>query len=217
MATIVVIYSLLSLSRMCHVCHKYCWYSNGIKKKKKRNALTWVHYISKRKLWVVGKTSFIFFLILDFSKADIIVSRYFNNVVNQPANSLDNRPLPDVWPSPDDQKSGAVGNIQLSNSRYSLDCHHTDVKKDDFTPTVRKRIKRYSKVQQKRLKEKCICPVIIWDFGGQDIFYSTHQIFLSYRAIYLLILDGSRTLDDPCTFTQYLPGKSGQKTARGIP
>jgi hypothetical protein len=54
-----------------------------------------------------------------------------------------------------------------------------------------------------------------WDFGGQDVFYSTHQTFLTYRAIYMLVLDGSRTLDELCSFEQYLPGKSGAKTQRG--
>jgi hypothetical protein len=31
----------------------------------------------------------------------------------------------------------------------------------------------------------------------------------------MLVLDGSRTLDEPCPFEQYLPGKGGAKTQRG--
>jgi GTPase SAR1 family protein len=60
-----------------------------------------------------------------------------------------------------------------------------------------------------------IAPVIIWDFGGQDVFYSTHQTFLTYRAIYMLILDGSRTLDELCSSKKYMPGKGGARTQRG--
>ncbi|CAC5415906.1 unnamed protein product [Mytilus coruscus] len=75
-------------------------------------------------------------------------------------------------------------------------------------------LKQSIKVGEKKMHQRHIAPVIIWDFGGQDIFYSTHQSFLSYRAIYLIVLDGSRTLDDPCQFDQYLPGRSGRKTAR---
>lgn len=71
------------------------------------------------------------------------------------------------------------------------------------------------KVRKKKLHEKQIAPVIICVFGGQNVFFSTHQTILSYRAIYLLVLDGSRTLDDPCTVDWYLLGKSGAKTARG--
>lgn len=73
------------------------------------------------------------------------------------------------------------------------------------------------KVGKKKLHKRKIAPVIIWDFVGQDVFYSTHQTFLTYRAIYLIVLDGSRNLDDPSPFEQYLPGKSGPKTARGKP
>ncbi|VDI00786.1 Hypothetical predicted protein [Mytilus galloprovincialis] len=81
--------------------------------------------------------------------------------------------------------------------------------------TTKERFLRESvKVGKKKLHQKKIAPVIIWDFGGQDVFYSTHQTFLTYRAIYLIVLDGSRNLDDPCPFEQYLPGKSGPKTAR---
>ncbi len=29
----------------------------------------------------------------------------------------------------------------------------------------------------------------IWDFGGQDIYYSTHQFFLSKRSLYILVWD----------------------------
>ena len=47
-------------------------------------------------------------------------------------------------------------------------------------------------------EEKCKSPKIvnIWDFGGQFIFYATHQLFHSPRAVYLLVLDLSRPLDD---------------------
>ena len=71
------------------------------------------------------------------------------------------------------------------------------------------------KVGKKKLHLRKLVPVIIWDFGGKDVFYSTHQTFLTYRAIYMLVLDGSRTLDGPCPFEQYLPRKGGAKTQRG--
>lgn len=74
--------------------------------------------------------------------------------------------------------------------------------------------KKSVKAAKKKLNNN-IVPVIIWDFGGQDVFYSTHQTFLTYRAIYLIVLDGRRTLDDPCLNEHNLPGKSGTKTARG--
>ncbi|VDI75748.1 Hypothetical predicted protein [Mytilus galloprovincialis] len=91
---------------------------------------------------------------------------------------------------------------------------HKHVKEIKVSMTKEQIWKKTLKVGKKKLHQKKIAPVIIWDFGGQDVFYSTHQTFLTYRAIYLIVLDGSRNLDDPCPFEQYLPGKSGQKTAR---
>ena len=35
----------------------------------------------------------------------------------------------------------------------------------------------------------------IWDFAGQYAFYGTHQIFLSPRSVYLLVIDLSKTID----------------------
>ena len=38
--------------------------------------------------------------------------------------------------------------------------------------------------------------ITLWDFGGQYIFYATHQVFLSPRAVYLLCLDLRRSLNE---------------------
>lgn len=35
----------------------------------------------------------------------------------------------------------------------------------------------------------------VWDFGGQHVYYTSHQTFLSARAIYLLIMDISKPFD----------------------
>ena len=41
------------------------------------------------------------------------------------------------------------------------------------------------------------CAVVsIWDFGGQFVFYTTHQMFLSHRAIYILVSNFSQHIDD---------------------
>ncbi|KAL3854548.1 hypothetical protein ACJMK2_013812 [Sinanodonta woodiana] len=36
----------------------------------------------------------------------------------------------------------------------------------------------------------------IWDFAGQYVFYTTHQTFLSYRALYLLVIDLSQQMTE---------------------
>ncbi|XP_053407687.1 uncharacterized protein LOC128559584 [Mercenaria mercenaria] len=42
---------------------------------------------------------------------------------------------------------------------------------------------------------KDIAELSIWDFAGQYVFYGTHQIFLSRRAVYLLVTDLSQHVD----------------------
>jgi internalin A len=32
----------------------------------------------------------------------------------------------------------------------------------------------------------------LWDFAGQDIYYTTHQFFLTQRALYLLVWDQTK-------------------------
>ncbi|KAJ8302326.1 hypothetical protein KUTeg_021313 [Tegillarca granosa] len=52
--------------------------------------------------------------------------------------------------------------------------------------------------------------ISFWDFGGQIVFYSTHQTFLTPRAVYIVVIDMSKALKNkvnrPC-FTD----KTGEK------
>ncbi|CAG2252824.1 unnamed protein product [Mytilus edulis] len=103
------------------------------------------------------------------------------------------------------------GLIKMLKNKFGVS---KNVKAVKISITEENLLQMSSKVGKKKLHNKKIAPIIIWDFGGQDVFYSTHQTFLTYRAIYMIVLDGSRKLDDPCPYEQYLPGKSKHKTAR---
>ncbi|XP_063417521.1 uncharacterized protein LOC134700080 [Mytilus trossulus] len=119
-------------------------------------------------------------------------------------------------------KSGFTGDLHIETvTKPGIIAHlkrvfgiTKQVKEVKVSITKESFLEKSSKVGKKKLHYRKIAPIIIWDFGGQDVFYSTHQTFLTYRAIYILVLDGSRQLDDPCPYEQYLPGKSGHKTSR---
>ena len=51
----------------------------------------------------------------------------------------------------------------------------------------------------------------LWDFGGQYVFYATHTMFHSSKAIYLLVFDLSRSLDDIVKDEDF-PTEAGDKT-----
>jgi len=41
--------------------------------------------------------------------------------------------------------------------------------------------------------------VSVWDFAGQNLYYSTHHFFLNKRSIYLLLMDMTKDLNSPIT------------------
>lgn len=69
-----------------------------------------------------------------------------------------------------------------STSHSSTSIKNTAI--SDMEEEIIRDIKQNPKQLQEDLGE-----ISIWDFGGQYDFYSTHQAFLSPRAIYLLVAD----------------------------
>ena len=53
----------------------------------------------------------------------------------------------------------------------------------------------------------------IWDFGGQLVYYTTHQTFLSQNAIYLLVVDMTKELDKPLPESE--DGEGSARTPQG--
>ena len=51
--------------------------------------------------------------------------------------------------------------------------------------------------QWKKGDEKHIY-MTFWDFAGQSTYYSTHQVFISPNAVYLIVFDLSKGFDEPC-------------------
>jgi len=58
----------------------------------------------------------------------------------------------------------------------------------------------------------------LWDFGGQHVYYTAHQTFLTRKAIYLLTVDMSKDLEEEL-FTEVNPTKwketGSPKTGQG--
>lgn len=59
-------------------------------------------------------------------------------------------------------------------------------------------------------------PIDLWDFGGQKIYYMTHQLFISSRGIFIIIFNGSKSINKEMSDLSYLPGQKGKKTAGNI-
>jgi GTPase SAR1 family protein len=72
----------------------------------------------------------------------------------------------------------------------------------------------FKKVKQKKGKSKDTdqYKLSLWDFGGQYIFYATHQLFHSRHAIYLLVFDLTRELHTPVTDEDYPGGTNHMRS-----
>ena len=74
---------------------------------------------------------------------------------------------------------------EVSAERYTL----------PFANEVPERVAKLVKellLNTKKNEEKDELFSILWDFGGQSVYYATHPIFLTERAIYILTCDLSR-------------------------
>ena len=55
--------------------------------------------------------------------------------------------------------------------------------------------------QAKVVTEKSVSSIDLWDFAGQQLYYASHPVFLTSRAIYILVCNLSKSLHDtaqPC-------------------
>ncbi|KAK6177348.1 hypothetical protein SNE40_015467 [Patella caerulea] len=52
------------------------------------------------------------------------------------------------------------------------------------------------KYERHKFGKNCAYTIRTWDFAGQEDFYSTHQCFLSNRAVYLIVYDVSRGVSE---------------------
>ena len=73
---------------------------------------------------------------------------------------------------------------------------------DEITKRAEELIK-YLKGEKraKGVTEKSVSSIDLWDFAGQQLYYASHPVFLTSRAIYILVCNLSKSLHDtaqPC-------------------
>ena len=48
------------------------------------------------------------------------------------------------------------------------------------------------------VKVESVVSVEVWDFAGQELYYASHPVFLTSRAIYILVCNLSKSLAFSC-------------------
>ena len=83
------------------------------------------------------------------------------------------------------QESGAYSAAHQEKKNYIVKIPHE----------IAERIKNLlEEVEKERVGDDAEMYSIVWDFAGQPVYYATHPLFLTQRAVYLLVFDLSRGL-----------------------
>ena len=83
------------------------------------------------------------------------------------------------------QESGAYSAARQEEKNYIV----------KIPDEVAERIKILQKeIEKERVGDDAEMYSIVWDFAGQPVYYATHPLFLTQRAVYLLVFDLSRGL-----------------------
>ncbi|CAG2214658.1 unnamed protein product [Mytilus edulis] len=96
----------------------------------------------------------------------------------------------------------------LSPQTSSSESKKQQMKKKMTTKMTKKEIrKRMEKVLKSGKYKMKVGRLIFWDFGGQYVYYTTHQTFMTYRALFLVVFDGSKGLNEEIPDVLCFPGQ----------
>ncbi|XP_072027841.1 uncharacterized protein [Amphiura filiformis] len=71
---------------------------------------------------------------------------------------------------------------------------------DEIPESIRKAKKQHNDLE-----------ITFWDFAGQDLYYTTHQVFFNRRAVFALVFDMSKKLEESCEVQDF---SSKEETSR---
>ncbi|XP_076083989.1 uncharacterized protein LOC143054825 isoform X1 [Mytilus galloprovincialis] len=96
----------------------------------------------------------------------------------------------------------------LSLQMSSSESKRQQMKKKMTTKMTKKEIrKRMEKVLKSGKYKMKVGRLIFWDFGGQYVYYTTHQTFMTFRALFLVVFDGSKELNEEVPDVLCFPGQ----------
>ena len=114
----------------------------------------------------------------------------------------------DITPESEDVHGNEITFLQKLKSFLGI-------KRDKTVQITSKMMMKGAVKARKRGINLNLAPVIILDFAGQEVFYSSHQSFLTHQGIYVLVINGSLHLDSEIPSESFIPGRHGKPTTRG--
>ncbi|CAG2230958.1 unnamed protein product [Mytilus edulis] len=96
----------------------------------------------------------------------------------------------------------------LSQQISSIESKKQQTKKKMTTKMTKKEMrKKMEKVLKTGKYQMKVGRLIFWDFGGQYVYYTTHQTFMTFRALFLVVFDGSKGLNEEIPDVLCFPGQ----------
>lgn len=123
-------------------------------------------------------------------------------------------PIDDSPDPPSDIMSEDIPDL-LPDPEFHIEIDTSGGVPEDVKALVAKYLQRQQSVQEASDRETV---VTIWDFAGQHLYYASHPVFLTPRAIYVLVYNMSKDLSakmEPCVrqgVHDFIPHFSGDET-----
>ena len=98
----------------------------------------------------------------------------------------------------DDPNEDGVSELRLTGPDHELVVDTTSPPEEIKERTVQ--LIKYVEGEDVKPEESLVS-IELWDFAGQDLYYASHPVFLSSRALYILVCNLSKSLHDtakPC-------------------
>ena len=121
--------------------------------------------------------------------------------------------IPDT--SSDLQSAADIAELLQDTERFHIEVDSSGTVPENVKSLVAKYLESQAGEQQAGDRETV---VTIWDFAGQHLYYASHPVFLSPRAIYVLVYNLSKELSakmEPCVrqgVHDFIPHSSGDET-----
>ena len=112
-----------------------------------------------------------------------------------------------------------TGSLEERNEPFDLDIETSVVFSSELMERVVRYLKHLKLDQEIKAKEYVLD---MWDFAGQHLYYASHPVFLSSRAVYILVCNLSKELNavaEPCVkqgITRKLKNTNGETNLENL-
>ncbi|CAH3187991.1 unnamed protein product, partial [Porites lobata] len=137
-------------------------------------------------------------LVQEEERGDVILQNDDNKSRKQVGTDAENEEVSLVNQEGDPNEDG-VNELTLTGPDHEL-VVDTTLRPDEIPPgEIKKRaVKLIKELKGEDVKaEESVVSIELWDFAGQHLYYASHPVFLSSRALYILVCNLSKSLHEP--------------------